>query len=248
MPNVLIIVPVHNEEKHLPDLLPTLKEEAGKLGADIIAINDSSTDASLSILESHGINTLNQICHMGYGVTIQTGYKYAVQNHYNFAIQVDGDGQHDPRFVKDILQELELNGTDIVIGSRFLPKDKIPFPPNAELYFGTFLRRVGITIFRAILLVFCFRKITDPTSGYIGVNQKALRFLSGKSFPFDYPDADMVLTFLKNGFHLKEIPVYMYKKQKAQSLHRGCKPIWYVIKVSISCVIAYLRRKEITHG
>ncbi|MGC9328789.1 MAG: hypothetical protein ACP5I1_14230, partial [Candidatus Hinthialibacter sp.] len=143
--------------------------------------------------------------------------------------------------------ELMAGGSDIVIGSRFLPKENIPFEPNASLYYGTPLRRMGIHLFRFVLLCLCFRRITDPTSGFMGFNRKTLHFLCGKSFPFDYPDADMIMTFLKNDFRLHEIPVYMYPVSKRFSLHRGCRPIWYVIKVFISLFIAFIREKEATH-
>lgn len=245
-PKTLIIVPVHNEEKHLAVFLPQLKHECQKIPADIVAINDASTDRSPEILREQGITVLSHSTQMGYGVTIQTGYKYALRNEYDHVIQVDGDGQHDPRCIHSILAELRQGAADIVIGSRFLPKDRIPFPPFSPLYYGTPMRRVGIYIFRAILACLCFRRVTDPTSGFIGFNRRVLFFLCGKSFPFDYPDADMIVTFLKNGFVLKEIPVYMYHNQKENSLHRGCRPIWYVIKVFISIFIAFLRSKEIS--
>jgi glycosyltransferase involved in cell wall biosynthesis len=244
MQKVLVILPVHNEEKNLPNLLPSLIRESQKIYADILAVNDASSDRSLQVLEQYGIPTLTHISQMGYGVTIQTGYKYAYRAGYEYAIQLDGDGQHDPRCLPSILCELQSQKYDIAIGSRFLPKDKIPFPPKGPLYYGTSLRWIGIHVFRFVLLCLCWRPITDPTSGYIGFNRNALHFLCGKSFPFDYPDADMIVTFLKNGLRLCEIPVYMYNNDKRHSLHRGCRPIWYVIKVFIAIFIASIRKRE----
>lgn len=230
------------------NLLPKVLKEAKKVGADVVAINDASTDDSLRCLTSYGISTLTHPCQMGYGVTIQTGYKYALANHYDYLIQIDGDGQHDPRCVSLILAKLTRSAADVVIGSRFMSKAKMPFHPRESLYHGTPIRRIGIYLFRFILLCLSFRKITDPTSGFIGFNRRVLHFMCGKGFPFDYPDADVVLTLLRNDFALLEIPVYMYPKTKRYGLHRGCKPIWYVIKVSISLVIAFLRDKEVCDG
>jgi glycosyltransferase involved in cell wall biosynthesis len=247
MDKILIIIPVHNEEENLPALLPELKQEAKRLKADMVAVNDASIDNSLYILQKSGIQTLSHPSQMGYGVTIQTGYKYGLENNYDYVIQIDGDGQHDPRCIKSILTELKKGESDIVIGSRFLPKNKIPFKPRFPLYYGTPTRRLGIHVFRFVLRCLCFTKISDPTSGFIGFNRRTLHFLSGKSFPFDYPDADVVFTFLRNGFRLREIPVYMYPKEKRYSLHRGCRPLWYIVKVSIAIFIAFLRQKEVVH-
>ncbi len=247
MTDLLVIIPVHNEAANLPTLLPLLKRECRTLNADIVAINDASSDDSAKILAEHGILTLTHSTQMGYGITIQTGYKYCYRKGYKYLIQLDGDGQHDPRCLLSILKELQSGQSDIVIGSRFLHKDNILFEPSNPLYYGTFFRWVGINLFRLVLLCLCLRRITDPTSGYIGFNRSVLKFLCGKSFPFDYPDADMIMTFLKNGFRLKEIPVYMYHNAKLHSLHRGCRPIWYVVKVFIAIFIAFIRKREMPY-
>ncbi len=241
----IVIVPVHNEEDSLERLLSELLRKCEEINADILAIDDASTDHSLSIIKRFGIDYLQHPTQLGYGSTIQTGYKYAKKHNYNYLIQIDGDNQHDPRFLSDILLDLKTNRADLIIGSRFLAPQENPIEPRYKLYKGTIVRRLGIYIFRAILYILTLKKFTDPTSGYIGMNSKVVTFASGKSFPFDYPDADMIITFLKNGFRIKEIPIYMYHTKKTQSLHRGCRPLWYVIKVSIAILIACIRRKEI---
>lgn len=248
MRNVLIIIPVHNEADNLPALIPRIQVAADKIQADIVAINDASTDRSDQILAKHAIRTLTHPCQMGYGVTIQTGYKYALKHQYQYLLQIDGDGQHDPRCLSFLLDELRADQGDVVIGSRFLAKENIPFQPEHPLYYGTPVRRLGISLFRFTLFCLSLRSISDPTSGFIGFNQKALDFICGRCFPFDYPDADFVLTLLKNGFRVKETPVFMYPKEKKFSLHRGCRPLWYIVKMSIALGIAFIRRREIPHG
>lgn len=248
MTKLLIVMPVHNEASNLKRFLPQLKQEASSVSADILAINDASTDNSLDVLTRHGIETITHLTQMGYGSTIQTGYKYALRNGYDYVIQLDGDAQHDPRFIPILLSELREGTGDILIGSRFLPQDQIPFPPQGELYYGTPVRRIGIFMFRIVLKILTFYRISDPTSGYVGFNRSALKFVSGKSFPFDYPDADMILTYLRNGFRIREVPVYMYQPTEASKMHRGCKPIWYVIKVYLALLIAFIRRQETPGG
>ena len=80
-------------------------KECETIQADIVAINDASTDRSVEILKQYGIVTLSHGTQMGYGVTVQTGYKYAHRNHYDYVIQVDGDGQHDSRCIALILKQ-----------------------------------------------------------------------------------------------------------------------------------------------
>ena len=57
---------------------------------------------------------------MGYGVALQTGYKYAVKMNYDLLLQMDGDGQHDPKAIPELFKKIESNACDTLIGSRFL--------------------------------------------------------------------------------------------------------------------------------
>ncbi len=243
--NVLVIIPVHNEEANLKRFLPQLLPIIQELNIDLLAVDDCSTDNSLQILSFYSVPTIQLFSQMGYGTAIQTGYKYALKKNYAYLIQIDGDGQHDPRFLRSILRCLKNDEADVVIGSRFLEVTDEPLTPFEKLYKGSPIRLVGIRIFRLILRCLTSRKITDPTTGYIGMNKKSLQFACSHSFPFDFPDADMILTFLRNHFRIQEIPVYMYHNHATGYLHRGCKPIWYVFKVTLSLLISSIRSREV---
>ena len=177
---------------------------------------------------------------LGYGAAVQTGYKYALAKGYEHLIQFDGDGQHDPRFLPMIRRELERH--DFVIGSRFLESGTVSFPPKEELYEGTPFRRIGIRFFRWLLYVMSGVSISDPTSGYVGMNRKCVRLLSGNFYPHDFPDTDVLLFLIRSRFKLCEVPVYMYHNRAGGRLHRGFAPVWYVFKVMLSLFISVLRK------
>ena len=233
---VLVVFPVYNEAKNLERMLTSLVEVVRQERYDLVAINDASTDESLEILNRHGIPTITLIERLGYGAVGQTGYKYALDKGYEYLIQLDGDGQHDPRFLSMIYQKLQ--AFDFVIGSRFLEHTDTPFSPEEKLYEGTALRRIAMRWFRMVLYLRTRVSLSDPTSGYIGVNRKCLLFLSGDHFPHDYPDADVCLTLIRNQFKLCEIPVYMYHNDATGTLHIGVKPVWYMFKMMLSLFIS----------
>lgn len=241
----LVIFPVRNEARNLKRLLGPLLEVVQREGYHLIAIDDASTDASPDILGRHGVATIRLAENLGYGAALQTGYKYALANGYAQLMQLDGDGQHDPRFLPLILRQLQ--SCDVVIGSRFLPVDPQPFPPAGELFRGTPARNLGIRLFRLLLRLLARTSITDPTSGYIGMNRRCLRFMSKDSYPHDFPDADMLLTLIRNGFRLCETPVYMYGNDAGGQLHRGLAPLWYMFKVTLSLFVSVLRRTGEEH-
>ena len=236
---VLVVVPVRNEGKNLERLLVPLQEVVQNERYDLVVIDDASTDSSLEVLKRRRVRTITLTENLGYGAALQTGYKYALAKGYDYLIQLDGDGQHDPRFLPLIRQELP--GHDFVIGSRFLEND-VSFPPSEELYKGTPFRRLGIHYFRFLLYVMSGKSISDPTSGYLGMNRKCLRLLSRDLFPDDFPDADVLLSLIRLPIKMREVPVYMYCNDVGGQLHRGLKPLWYVFKVTLSLCVSRLRK------
>ncbi len=240
--SVLVVVPVYNEARNLDDMLPPLMEVARREHYDLVAIDDASTDESRTILKRHGVSVITLVENLGAGAAVQTGYKYALAKKYQYLIQVDGDGQHDPRFLPMLRHKLACH--DFVIGSRFLDSGAAPFPPKRELYKGTALRSIGIRLFRALLYAMTRVSVSDPTSGYRGMNRKCMQFLSGDLYPHDFPDADVVLALIRNRFKLCEVPVYMYHNYAGGKLHRGIMPVWYMYKVTLSLLVSSLRKRR----
>ena len=77
---------------------------------------------------------------------MQTGYRYALQNEYEIAIQIDGDGQHDTAYLKDVIVPIRNGQADIVIGSRFI--DKQGFQSSG-------MRRMGIRFLSMLIRCVC---------------------------------------------------------------------------------------------
>ena len=101
-------------------------------------------------------------------------------------------------------------------------------------------------IFNKIVLFISGQKITDSTSGYQGFNEKVLRFYTSDLYPWDYPDADVLLMLHYARFRLKEIAVKMYPSD-GKSMHSGIfKPMYYVFKMTLSILVTILRGKKIS--
>ena len=104
----LIIIPAFNEQENIERVVNNLKENYPEY--DYIVINDCSTDNTAEICKKNGYNVLNLPSNLGIGGGVQTGYKYALEKGYDIAVQMDGDGQHDPRYL-DVLTENLKNGS-----------------------------------------------------------------------------------------------------------------------------------------
>ncbi len=97
---LLAIIPAFNEEGSVGKVIEGVKQYLP--GADILVVNDGSTDQTLERARARGATVLNLPYNLGIGGAMQAGYKYAFEKSYDIAIQVDGDGQHDPKEIINI--------------------------------------------------------------------------------------------------------------------------------------------------
>ncbi|NIQ00035.1 MAG: glycosyltransferase, partial [Nitrospinaceae bacterium] len=150
-----IIIPAYNEEKNIGKVLDSLHQWVP--GIPILVINDGSSDQTRDIGRDHGAEVITLPFNSGYGVALQTGFLYAVKNEFSPVIQMDADGQHDPRYICDLLREVQRDEVDVAIGSRFL---------GGRKYQTSLARQAGMYLFGKIASLFCKQKVSDPTSGF----------------------------------------------------------------------------------
>lgn len=225
---VLIIIPVHNEAESIGPLIRDLKREGQ---SDLLVVNDGSTDATEEVVRRSGVSYISLPINLGIGGAVQTGFRYARENHYDMAVQVDGDGQHDPSYIEDLIRPLPQDQADVVIGSRFVQKTGFQ---------SRFHRRMGIRFLQFVSHLLAGRPITDSTSGFRSYNSKAITFLAD-NYAVDFPEPEAIISMLKKGFRILEVPVVMRNREAGRSSISGWKSIYYLYKVVISMVIEALR-------
>lgn len=225
MSKVLLIIPAYNEEESLRSLIEEIKTVCS--GMDYLVVNDCSSDDTERLLEELGANYITLPCNMGIGGAVQSGYRYAAQNGYDIAIQIDGDGQHDVRFVKDMVKLIEDKQADVVIGSRFIDK---------EGFQSSQARRIGIRILSVLIRLMCGAKVKDVTSGFRAVNRRFIE-LFAENYPDDYPEPEVIVTTKLYGAVIKELPVVMRERTTGKSSINLKRSIYYMIKVSLAIII-----------
>lgn len=227
---ILIIVPAYNEQENIDEVLRRIKDVSSAY--DIVLVNDGSDDDTLRVAGQRCPIILSHPINLGAGAAIQTGLKFAYNNRYDIAVVVDGDGQHNPKEIPKLIETLKKCSSDVVVGSRFLTKQRLTVP---------MARRIGIFIFSKTASFIGRCKITDTTSGFRAFNQKAIRFLA-KEIPLDFPDADMLLSLLFSGFKIIEIPVEIRERQGGRSMYSVLRSIYYPFKLIVAILAVLLRR------
>lgn len=228
---VAFVIPAYNEELNIVKVIDEIKSEFNN--AKIIVVDDGSKDDTKKIVIGKEVTCISQPFNMGYAMALQTGIKYAKLKGYKRVIQFDADGQHIASEARKLIEKIEETNCDIVIGSRFLKKGS---------YKQTFFRKLGTNIFSFLIKVFCKKKISDPTSGFQCLGEKAIdRFSSFGMYP-EFPDANLIIELLYSGFKIEEIPVKMRLREYGESMHGGIlKPIKYMISILYTICIIILR-------
>jgi glycosyltransferase involved in cell wall biosynthesis len=232
---VIVLIPAYNEAKNIHNVISKVKNTLPQI--DILVINDGSTDNTAKLAQLAGAKVVSHPFNMGYGVACQTGFKYACRHDYEYAIQMDGDGQHEPDCVPDLLNAIIDPEIDIVLGSRWL---------GLTSYDGPFIRKFGKHFFAFLASFLTGLKCTDPTTGFQAMGRKVICFYTTEIYPTDYPDADMFILLKRAGFRVKEIPVTMYRNDTGQSMHSGLlRPLYYGFKMLLSISMTLLRNDKI---
>ena len=228
----LVVIPAYNEEKHIAGVLREVRES--DLPADILVVNDGSADETSAIAQQEGVMVVDLPFNIGYGAAIQTGLRFATEFGYEFVVTLDGDGQHSPSSVHSLIETMEREKADVVIGSRF----------SEGTYRMGIFRKIGVWLFSRIAFLCTGTNFTDPTSGFQLLNRRIFSYLSeGDNYPLDYPDANMIIALHKMRFKLAEAPVKMKEKQ-GKSMHQGVMPVYYVIRMLLAIIIVILRKEK----
>ena len=228
---ILIIVPVHNEEPNISNVIDDLKSDLAKV--DILIIDDGSSDKSLEIIKKKDVKYIRHPFNLGYSLALQTGYKYALANNYDYIIQFDGDGQHIAIEANKMLKIAKKENADIVIGSRFMEKN---------IFTHSFLRKIGRKILSYLIKLICNQNIADPTSGFQIINHKTLKYLCEKKYFPQFADANLIIDIILKKFIVIEIPIKMQQRKYGTSMHNGLlAPIKYMIMIFYSIVIVIVK-------
>jgi glycosyltransferase involved in cell wall biosynthesis len=226
---LLILIPAYNEEGALGGVVSEV--HAVMPGVPVLVVDDCSSDATAHTARAAGARVLSLPHHLGLGGAVQAGYKLAFELGYDYVIRVDGDGQHDPKDIPKILEALQREKCEMVIGSRFV---------DGSGQHSSVLRAAGILFFRAVLRPIVGRPVRDPTSGFVGVNRTALALFS-RSFPLEYPEIEALVVLQRKRFRFVEVPCHMRPRRAGRSTITPVKSLYYIVHVLLGVFVNMLK-------
>ncbi|HAE81345.1 MAG: glycosyltransferase family 2 protein [Clostridium sp.] len=221
MTDVLVIIPAYNESANIETVVGRLNSICPNY--DYVVVNDGSTDSTAEICRRCGFNLLDLPVNLGLAGGFQAGLRYAARYGYRYAIQIDGDGQHRPEYIRSMKEKMD-EGYDIVIGSRFVGEKK-PFT----------MRMIGSRMIGFAIRLTTGKKIQDPTSGMRMFSRRMIEmFAEGLNFG---PEPDTVSYLIRKGAKVAEVPVKMDERMGGVSYLTPLKSASYMIKMLVSILV-----------
>jgi hypothetical protein len=232
----LAIVPAHNESASIGATVAELRQWAPEF--DVLVVDDGSVDDTAARAIGPGVVVVRLPFNLGIGGAVQTGYIYARDHGYEFAVQVDGDGQHDPREVRVLLQALVSDPiAHMVTGSRFLDRRNGGHRSTAS-------RRAGNRVLASLVSAMTGRRVTDATSGFRITDRQAIEVFAD-SYPNDYPEVEAILLLHKHRMASREVPVTMRPRLAGSSTISAGRPIYYMAKVTLALIVGFCRARPV---
>ncbi len=229
--NLLIMIPAYNEAENIVRVVDNLITNYPQY--DYVVINDGSTDDTRKVCARHHYNMMDLPVNIGLAGAIKSGMRYANYHGYDYVLQLDGDGQHDPKYIEAMLARMEETNCDIVIGSRFKTERK---PVNS--------RMIGSQILTAaIWMTTGGTYIGDVTSGMRLFDKKMI-----KRFGYDIhysPEPDTLAYLLNCGIRIEEIQVEMHERIAGVSYLNFKSSVWYMMKMLFSILLFQWVRKKV---
>jgi glycosyltransferase involved in cell wall biosynthesis len=229
----LAIVPAHNEAPSIEGVVQEIRAVDPDL--QVVVIDDGSTDGTATAATRAGAHVVRLPFNLGIGGAMQTGYQYAREHGFDLAVQIDGDGQHDPRELPKLIEPIVNGETDMAVGTRFA---------GGAGYRPPFARRIGIVMFAWLVSILVRQRVTDTTSGFRAVNRKGI-LLFASDYPHDYPEVETTVLVFRHKLRMLEVPVAMRTRSSGRSSITIFRSIYYVIKVSLALFIGLFRRYSI---
>jgi glycosyltransferase involved in cell wall biosynthesis len=230
--DVVVFIPAWNEEENLPAVLDELYTDLP--GADVLVVDDGSTDATGEVARAHGAHVLAFPENRGLRAGIAAGYAYAHEHGYAVCGRVDADGQHPVAELRRLVEEVRAGRCDVAVGSRYLSgADHAPYRYRLE---GP--RRFGTAVTRRAMGVVLRRPFHDPMSGMWAVGAAATELLS-RPYTSGAPEVEALVRVTNAGLRLEEVPVEMRARAGGESKLQGRKAVGLVVTVAGTLLVGW---------
>lgn len=233
-PSVLVVIPALNEQDSVADVVRDVC--AAVPTARCLVIDDGSSDGTRHVAALAGAQVLVLPFNLGVGGAMRAGFRYARDHGFDIVVQVDADGQHDPRAIGPLVRLLTDADADIVIGARFA---------GVGDYGVRGPRRWAMRVLAAVISRVARAPLTDVTSGFKAAGPRAVQ-LFARTYPAEYlgDTIEALVIGARAGLTIRQLPVAMRPRQGGEPSHRPLKAAVYLTRAVAAFLLAMMRPRQ----
>jgi glycosyltransferase involved in cell wall biosynthesis len=226
----LVVIPALNEEASVAEVIGAVRDVIPT--AHVVVVDDGSTDKTADVSRAAGADVISLPFNVGVGGALRAGFRYARRFGYEQVVQVDGDGQHNPAHIPELLAGLV--DADVVIGARFA---------GVGDYEVRGPRRLAMRLLARSLSRRTGQRLTDTTSGFRAFNRKAVEL-----FAVDYPaeylgdTVEALVIAARAGLRVTQVPVEMRPRTTGAPSQNWVKSMVYLARVFLALGMSRVRR------
>lgn len=198
---IVAAIPCFNEERFIGSVVVKARKYVDR----VIVVDDGSTDATAEVAEAAGAEVIRHKVNQGKGVAIRSAFEWAKGSGCKALVLLDGDGQHEPEYIPNLLRPVLEGEADMVVGSRFLAKSN-----NVPQY-----RRMGQHLLTLVTNLGSRVKLTDSQSGFRAFSCKAINNMSFAEGGLSV-ESEMQFSISRSGLRVAEVPVEVTYVDKAK--------------------------------
>ncbi len=195
---IIVLIPAYNEEAALGKLLADMPPCVRVHEVRPIVLNDGSTDATVDVAISAGVEVLDRAENRGKGAILKAGLDSLVDESYDVLVMMDADGQHDPACLEAMVTPILKGSVDVVVGSRYIDGGGRGNTP-----WNRYLVRFSV---RTALRMLLDTTVTDPFSGYRALSPRAVACVGLRGERYE-SELEMLFCTTSNALRMREVPI-----------------------------------------
>jgi glycosyltransferase involved in cell wall biosynthesis len=227
---LVIVIAAYNEADNIGAVLDEVPEHIADVPVSLLVIDDGSTDATTEVAQRHGAMVCTLSANRGHGVALRLGYRIARDSGARYIATLDGDGQWDPADLPAMVQLLEADEADFILGSRELGQTE-----NTDTF-----RNIGVKFFARVVSTLTRARLTDTSSG-LRLMRAELTGTVTQIQP-QYQTSELLIGALLQGYRVAEVPTVMRQRLSGES--RKGRNFAYGLRYARVIAETYLRERR----
>lgn len=217
---IRIVIPAYNEEKAIQNVIAEIKS-AGY--GDIAVVDDGSADQTYQVAKEAGVTAIRHKINRGKGAATKTGIEAAKMLGADIIVTMDGDGQHDPKDIRNLIEPILAGNYDVVLGSRLHNPDGMP-------RYKIIQNKIGNLITWYLFGLW----VADSQSGFRAYSRHAAEVINTRGDRYEY-DSEVLREIYIYKLKFKEVPIqvryteYSMGKTHKQGFVNGIKTLYKMV-------------------